>query len=163
VDVGTSPSITNAGIFSGKGFAFSVTQVVQNGINVLYIIGGICIVLGGIVSWITKDWTGLLYIGGAGVLIIAAAVFMNEYPWVILIAGVAGLALIGWWIYRTIVNAQTKTAVVQQSSAETEFTKLVNASDKFTSDLKLVIADLWTKAKAMSIDTNVQKTIDKIV
>jgi hypothetical protein len=111
IEAGEAPSITDEGIFGGKGFILTMVQVVKDGINVLYIIGGICIVCGGVVAWISKSWTPLLYIGGAGILVIAAAVFMQKYPWVILIAGIGALALIGWWFYRTYINKRTDTTL----------------------------------------------------
>lgn len=111
IDAGEAPSITGGSIFAGEGVSVKIVQVIKNGINILYIIGGLCIVAAGVVAWISKSWTPLIYIGGAGVLLIAAAVLMNQYPWIVLVAAGGALILVGWWFWRTYVNKQTETAL----------------------------------------------------
>ena len=111
IQSGKAPSMSGGDIFAGDGITVKIVQAVKNGLNVLFIIGGLCIVAAGVVAWISKSWTPLIYIGGAGVLLIAAAVLMNQYPWIVLVAAGGALILIGWWFWRTHINKQNETAL----------------------------------------------------
>lgn len=74
-----------AGGFSLEGFPLPAISELRP----LYIIGGLCIVAGVVVGWVA-GWGLGFAIAGAGAALLAAAVLMDRYPWVVLLPAFAG-------------------------------------------------------------------------
>jgi len=98
------------GSFSGGGME-SIQDVVRRGPILLCVIGALAL-LGGIVLavWAKQVTLGLAIAGGGGVLI-AAGILFESYPWILLIAAVAVLGLIIWWLLDANAAAKARDAL----------------------------------------------------
>ncbi len=83
----------------------------------LVVIGGMAL-LGGIVAiGVTHStWPGAAVAGG-GALLIVCGVLVDQYPWIIAIAGILTLAAIGWWVWTRMKLGTTADALTAVTSA----------------------------------------------
>jgi hypothetical protein len=83
----------------------------------LVVIGGMAL-LGGVVAIgvMHSTWPGAAVAGG-GALLIVCGVLVDQYPWIIAVAGILTLAAIGWWVWTRMQLGTTTDALTAVTSA----------------------------------------------
>lgn len=101
---------------SGGGFGLTTEIAGLGGINVLHVLGGLCVIAALIPIVLPPRRIGLAAsIAGTGLLLIAAGTVADEYPWIYAIAIVAFLGVLGWLAYaawREARKSATLAAIV---------------------------------------------------
>lgn len=153
---------------SVAGYAnLGVKMLFTSGPTPLYIIGGICIVIGSVLGFWLKQWKiGLGFIVG-GVGIIAVSMLFTQYPWTLWLLFLIGLAVVGIliWDYMKKHNVEqangTIVTAAEQLPAKIKalFTKLVSAEAAARGNektVKKVVTDtkMAEEPRAVSVDIN---------
>ena len=107
----------------------------EAGIPVLLVLGGLA-VLGGAGLAIFRQPRAGLMLAAAGGLLIALSVLVTDYPWVLAVAGVLVLGVLGWLVYRLVTAGNEHRAL-------SAVTKAVETSPAGVADeVKRRVADL---------------------
>jgi hypothetical protein len=114
-------SLTSEGgmMSTGGTFDFSA-KALAKGPTVLYVVGGIAILVGLVIAIALKQyvWGGAL--AGGGLVLIGVAVLFESYPWVVFIGLAAVIGVAVWYVLRVRGNAQagaTLQTVIQAVEA----------------------------------------------
>jgi hypothetical protein len=86
----------------GGDFAASITNILPQASRVAYIFmvaGLLGLITAGVYFYITKNWAKTLIIAGIAGVLIAVGVLLDRYPWVFVLALLAGAAGLALWFY----------------------------------------------------------------
>jgi hypothetical protein len=174
LDMGKMPSIKSGTISAGSGFSY-VVEAAKAGATILFVIGAICIIGGGVLAYFTKSFTPLLYIGGAGVLIILTAILVESYPWVVLIGAGGAFILVAYWFYSSYIAKKTTTAVTQVVAGNETFktnlstidfsAMIKKVGDATIADTQTIVAkvlEVWKNAQNVEQDTKTQAVVTAV-
>jgi len=74
-------------------------------------LGGLLVVGGAVMGYLTKSINPLLWLGVPGVGLIVLGVVASAYPWVFLIAGVVLLGVVGWFAWQAFKRFRVESAL----------------------------------------------------
>jgi hypothetical protein len=135
-------SLPNAGPSAGGG-TFSIMGAVEkavSGMGTIYVIGGIAVAVGLVVTLWLRQFTLGLAIAGAGVAMVAVATLFATYPWVSLIIVAILLGLAGWFIFGLRKSAVTQAGTQAALDAhQTTLGTIVKAIEALPAEVQTTV------------------------
>jgi len=157
----TCPEVTLNGLTgTGGGVGFSVKNAWQKVLQGpgLMVIGGIVLILGaGVLYFVTKDIRTAAVVGTGGLIVCAAGVLFEAYPWVLLLAGIAGVGLVGYFVYQTYLKKYLEAESVRQSVTNAVLVRAIEANPEAKAVITAAIPTIAGSAR-----DEVKATITKV-
>ena len=148
---------------SAKSSVKNLWQKAASGPILLVVCGGLLILGAGIVFYLTKDLQTALVIGGGGVAVAAVGILLESYPWLLLVAGVAGVGVLVYFIWQSKSNTTVTAAYDKVSGVLTALVKTIelnpDAKETITSQVETVAGDKAQDVKSVVTDIKTEQNL----